>query len=376
VDGPAGGPPQKAAPEAAVLNAVELTRALGQDEKLKGRYQGKVVRIEGVVKEVNLKPDGRDPADAEVSLQGATDDPDKNKHIHVTCMLRDKPGAAKVGPGQKVVLQGAFITSFTALLLDGSVVSAGPVARTQVEIERLRKEQPKAVAALEKLGVSCRALGPGKPDYEVSLTDKHLTDDGHIKPEALAILAQFVDLSKLDLHDTRFSDAGLEGLKTLAHVETLDLSRTKVRGAGLAHLPGVPGLTWLKLSSPFNTEGLPITDAGLAHLKGMKGLRGLVLCKARVTDAGLAYLGGMPDLEVLDLAGNKITDAGLAHLAKAPQLWDLDLSGTSVGDAGLAHLTKVKTLRMLALSKNPKITADGLQKLKAALPELKVRFAP
>ena len=67
----------------------------------------------------------------------------------------------------------------------------------------------------------------------------------------------------LCLDGTQVTDAGLEHLKGLTRLQSLDLSGTQVTDAGLEHLKGLTQLQWLSL------EGTQVTDAGLEHLKGL-----------------------------------------------------------------------------------------------------------
>lgn len=446
-------PAKETISEAPLLSAVELTRELSKDANAEQKYQNKVVRIEGLVKEVSFLLDPDKNGDAEVIMQGATDDPDPKKHLRLTFTIRDRPGAAKLGGDQKVILQGTFTTKINnSVFVDNvKVVAAGPIAFTQFEIERMRKEEePKAVAALEKLGFNLNKSGSGDPTYDIQLTDKDLTTEGLIKPEVLVPMTQVVGFTTLNLYDTKVSDAGLAALKKMPHLRSITLYRTKIGDDGLGHLKDVRGLRWLKISfGGDEANSSPVTDAGLAHLKGMKGLAdpekdsGLQLGGSRITDAGLAHLAdrvglwsltlpmnkitdtglihlrNMRNLHMLDLSRTQITgtgfvhlkglgqlseldlsncpvvdaglepmaafpglsklylkntkvgDAGLAHLSRAPKLQHLDLAGTDVGDAGIAHLGMVKTLKSLNLPRT-KVTPEGINKLKAALPTLKV----
>jgi hypothetical protein len=146
----------------------------------------------------------------------------------------------------------------------------------------------------------------------------------------------------------------------------LVLSGTKVTDVGLEHLKGLTQLQSL------NLRGTKVTDAGLVHLKGLTQLRELDLARSRtilpdVTDAGLVHLKGLNQLQTLNLWGTKVSDDGLKHLKGLRQLQMLDLSGTKVSDAGLKHLKGMRQLQTLDLSRT-KVTNAGIGKLKKALP--------
>lgn len=72
--------------------------------------------------------------------------------------------------------------------------------------------------------------------------------------------------------------------------------------------------------SELNLGRSKVTDAGLAHLSGMKNLKKLHLPNTAITDAGIDSLMALTNLEYLNLFNTKITDAGLAKLEKLPGL--------------------------------------------------------
>jgi Leucine-rich repeat (LRR) protein len=352
--------------DAPVLDAVALTRELSKNPASAERYENKVVRIEGVVTRVDLKHDGSGTSDAFVVL--ATDSSEESKNLVIWCYLRDKPGAAKVGPGQKVILRGNFTKLSNVISLGDAIVEkAGPVAYTQVELDKIRKEEPKAIAELQRLKVEhTQMFNP--PIYDVTLSDAQLTPDGAIKPEVLAPISRLLKVDSLTLSRTRISNEGLMGLEKLVRLRQLNLHDVKNLGVqGLSALKKVRGLEKLLL---YDT---PLSDAGLAPLSDLVQLTSLDLMNTGITDAGLIHLSKLSHLETLQLGKNKISDAGLAHLAKAPKLENLNLEGTTVGDAGLEHLAGVKTLTRLSLSKKTsKVTEAGMKKLKTALPKLNI----
>ena len=108
------------------------------------------------------------------------------------------------------------------------------------------------------------------------------------------------------------TDAGLEHLKGLTQLQSLDLTDTKVTDAGLEHLKGLTQLQSLNL---METE---VTDAGLVHLKGLPQLQSLDLAQTKVTDAGLVHLEGVDPPPIAGPEGTKVTDAGLSISKGSP----------------------------------------------------------
>jgi hypothetical protein len=114
-----------------------------------------------------------------------------------------------------------------------------------------------------------------------------------------------------------------------------------------------------------------VTDADLQKLQGLAHLEVLELQETQISDAGLAHLMGLKGLKELDLYRTRITDKGLDNLQYLSNLVKLELSYTAVTDAGLDKLTGLKKLRTLNLY-GTRVTKDGLKKIRAALPECKV----
>src|ERR1035437_906240 len=61
-------------------------------------------------------------------------------------------------------------------------------------------------------------------------------------------------------------------------------------------------------------SGTKVTDVGLEHLKGLDQLQTLNLSKTKVTDAGLEQLKGLNQLRTLNLINTKVTDEGVKYL--------------------------------------------------------------
>jgi beta-lactamase regulating signal transducer with metallopeptidase domain len=214
-------------------------------------------------------------------------------------------------------------------------------------------EQAKAVAEIEKLGgkVSVDEKSPDKPVIGVDLDSTKVTDTG------LEHLRGLTKLQTLNLTRTKVTDAGLEHLKGLTKLQSLNLWNTEVTDAGLEHLEGLTKLRNLDLS------GTKVSDAGLVHLKGLSNLQSLDLTDTQVTDAGLEHLQGLTKLLWLNLGATKVTDSGLEHLKALTELQTLGLEETKVTDAGLEHLKALTKLQWLDL-RSTKVTDTGLEHLK------------
>ena len=87
-----------------------------------------------------------------------------------------------------------------------------------------------------------------------------------------------------------------------------------------------------------------ITDVGLGKVAvhmDLKRLKRLFLSGTKITDEGLGHVAKLKKLEILTLVGcDKITDAGLQHLHKLTNLKQVRLRGTTVSAEGIAKLKK------------------------------------
>lgn len=83
------------------------------------------------------------------------------------------------------------------------------------------------------------------------------------------------------------------------------------------------------------------TEADLDQLKKLTHLDRLYLPPA-ANDAWLAHLEGLNELTKLDLQYTQVTDAGLAPLTKLPKLAQLYTNGSQVSEAGIKQLQAAK----------------------------------
>ncbi len=239
---------------------------------------------------------------------------------------RVKPGDARLKP---IV----HLTGLKVLMLDGSDITDWGM--------RMLSSFP----AMEELSINAK-----------------VTDRGMVH------LAQLKSLKRLYFTGaTRVTSAGLQHISKLTSLEELYLGQG-IGDAGLAHLRGLPRLTYLALYGP------GFTDAGMIHVKAIPSLRIFSVHEgfSRIGDAGLAQIAELPNLEILCVGGMRgITDAGIAHLTKTRSLRKLDIGGSQVTDKGLAYLKQIKTLERLELPQDQHgITDAGLAHL-AELSNLK-----
>jgi hypothetical protein len=235
------------------------------------------------------------------------------------------------------------------------VAPAGPV--TTIELPDT-PDDAQAVTALKELGVKLELNDQGNV-HTADATESKLEDAG---VKHLGGLAQ---LTVLDLSGRPVTDQALASLAGLKVLQTLYLNDTQVGDQGLQAIAGLVNLETLAV------QKTKVTGAGLAHLEKLQHLMVLNLSHCAVGDDALKHLQQLPVLEVLTLPGTKVTSAGMEHLKPLPKLRVLNLIDCDVDDAGLEPLKSVSNLRMLYV-RGTKVSQEGIEDMNSAAPSLAV----
>ena len=141
----------------------------------------------------------------------------------------------------------------------------------------------------------------------------------------------------------------------------LSLEYTGILDDELAHLREFPDLRTLSLA------GTKVTDNGLQHLAQLKNLQSLSLYYTGIADNGIRHLRDCRHLQFINLVATGTTAKGLSDLADLPELETLILELAPLSDADLEtfqHFPKLTALDLI----NTKITEEGIEKLRTALP--------
>jgi Leucine-rich repeat (LRR) protein len=212
---------------------------------------------------------------------------------------------------------------------------------------------------IESIGGRCRAEAPGQPITEIDLSGNNIGNS------ALRLVAEFPQLTALDISATRIDDKGLrELLPRLPKLRSLRARGCSVGDGALAALGGCQDLRTLDLT------GSQITDAGLAQLSACEKLEELDLTGTAVTDDGIVPVV-LPNLRVLKLFATRVRGPGVWHFTT---LVSLDLRATAVDDEGLNRIAGLTNLEELDLSRS-RVASDGLRHL-SGMPRLrKLRLA-
>ena len=190
--------------------------------------------------------------------------------------------------------------------------------------------------------------------------------------EGLAELKRLPALKSLEMRNTNVTDEGAKHLKQFTSLETVDLWGTLFTKSGLNELPHLKRLL------------APVGSAAELGLKGTQSTESVTLGGGEITDRWLIQLTAFTSLrslnldsaEYIDLIHSGITDAGAKCLAELQSLKTIDLRGTQITDAGLKELQSLQNLKELNLCLVPggpfDVTLEGIEELRAALPEAKI----
>ena len=199
-----------------------------------------------------------------------------------------------------------------------------------------------SLANLRSLNLRCTQITDGALEHLESLTRlEHLAIGGNrIAGFGLIHLQALPGLKHLDLSGAQLTDDGIwsvalsdlniQTVATLKGLESLNLAASEL--AGMATIPdgGIREVATLR-----------ITDLGVEMLKQIESLRSLDLTRSRITARGLRSLSELPRLDRLSLAHiDRLDDSALGAIAQMKQLRMLDLSGVKVANRETQNLMR------------------------------------
>jgi hypothetical protein len=86
-------------------------------------------------------------------------------------------------------------------------------------------------------------------------------------------------------------------------------------------------------------------------------------------------LAQLAQIEILEV-GNRVSDVDLDQLARIPYVQHLDLGRANVSDAGLRRLEKISTLQGVSVSYSPQLSAEAVDALRRARPDVHIGVNP
>ena len=209
---------------------------------------------------------------------------------------------------------------------------------------------------------------------------------------ALNVLMTYGNLSLADT-GTPNRDEAIAALERIGAVFTfrgedpveLIFAENNVTDRHLVHLMSMKKLEVVD----FNAATL-VTSRGIELLKNLPLLKTLNLGGTAVTDDDLEILSSMPRLETLHLWLTNVGDSGMRFIGEHRKLKTLNLWDTEISDAGLRALAGCKSLKTLCIGRTidrqvvnlggegaslvPRITEAGVAALQTQLPDTKIYY--
>lgn len=160
----------------------------------------------------------------------------------------------------------------------------------------------------------------------------------------MAIIAHWKNLQNIQFDKGYISDVGMHCLEDLPSLKRLGLHGARITPESLLRLRNFDTLLVL------NVSAIPNVKRILPQISKNKVMGELFLSDCDLDNSDVELVSRMKTLRVLDLSENrKITDSGLASLADS-DINTLLLAGTSVTPKSKAILLKLRRLKVLQLS--------------------------
>jgi hypothetical protein len=189
-----------------------------------------------------------------------------------------------------------------------------------------------------------------------------------VSDEGVRRLQEFPRLEYLAFHGIPVTDKTVELLVSAGKCETLVLHYTAADGACLPTVLKNTSLAFLWW------WGSQLTDDDLQKLTALKKLEIVSLSGGAFTNEGIRHLRALPILRDLGLTDNAhIDDTVFDYFREMDSLTAIGLGGVKITDAGLEKAKMLPRLERFGLERT-KVTAEGVAKLRAALPKLLVEW--
>lgn len=146
------------------------------------------------------------------------------------------------------------------------------------------------------------------PDEAFAVTEVSLPESWSIGDKDLSFLVQAPTLQKLDLSQTKITDAGLQEIARASSLRVLKISDTAITNDGLAALKSLENLEALEI------HRTQVDARGLQHVIALPRLRRLMISGPDFDDDSIQALASMERLSQLRLIDTHVTEAGIARL--------------------------------------------------------------
>jgi thiol-disulfide isomerase/thioredoxin/Leucine-rich repeat (LRR) protein len=172
----------------------------------------------------------------------------------------------------------------------------------------------------------------------LSLSGTKVTDAGLPRLEKLA------KLESLSLDSTAITEEGLRHLAPLQNLKSLRLyTRSSITDVGAGHLAQLKSLEEV-------SDNLQVTDAGVEKLAALPHLERLTLTGEGVTDGSGPHLAAMKSLKRLSFQRCRVSGNTLKAIKDLPALEMLFVGDTQISGADFVSLEGMRSLKILIVS--------------------------
>lgn len=248
--------------------------------------------------------------------------------------------------------------------------SKPPANRADSDVQKLASLDEGARATITELNLETSQVGAGTTRVLKAFPNLKILNLSMVNTLEAPVMGPILECKTLEclyLDQVRIDEDFLRGLGKLDGIRDLQISRTPVGERAVGNLlKELPNLERLML------VGLQIKGACFQSITSKK-LRLLYADHTPIVPQGAKLIARLP-LTHLSLVNCKMLgDAGVAALSGLKDLRELNLSdnGDTLSDAAMVPLGRIKTLEVLRIANNNRITDNGLSRLKG-LKNLKI----
>lgn len=180
-------------------------------------------------------------------------------------------------------------------------------------------------------------------------------------------------LEEISLQNSIAADGTFDALRLVPGLKVLKVGNSpNLMGMGFSKSVDAGAFKELKELHAGNSQ---FVIYGVVKLDKLKGLEVLDVSYAEMNDGLIEGFDECVNLKKLSMARSKVTSLGMKMLSKMRKLEELNVSSCpGVNDSAVPFLRTHKSLKRLNVD-GTGMTADGVKKLKDALPETAIRYA-
>jgi len=203
------------------------------------------------------------------------------------------------------------------------------------------------------------------PDRRISSLDFITLDETISAPFCIAITAEQRVSEEDAIQDLRAMKA-MVNTNEQGHAVEVSLALRRANAETIEYLRALPQLRKLDFAANH------LAEADWELVPALVQVHSLSLNRTNADDSALQHVSRLTKLESLGLNATQVSDEGVSQLNALRHLTRLDLSETQVSDQSVPVLSGMSKLRRLDLRDTP-VTDEGRERLKAALPECRVK---